>query len=64
MSIGTLQPNVCDVERRSDGSILVRVHSSDRSGRRLPDAVFTFRSGDPQFGHWEQQARACAGAER
>jgi hypothetical protein len=31
------------------------MNSSDRNGRSLPDAVFTFRMGDPQYAHWEQQ---------
>jgi hypothetical protein len=44
-----------DIERRKDGAIIVRMHSSDRNGRSLPDAVFTFRMGDPQYAHWEQQ---------
>jgi hypothetical protein len=44
------------VERRSDGSVLVRVRSADRNGHALPDAVFTFRSGDPQYGFWEERA--------
>ena len=42
----------CDVEHRGDGAILVRVHSDNKNGRRLPDAVFTFRSGDPQYEYW------------
>lgn len=42
----------CDIERRSDGVLLVRVHSSARNGRPLPDAVFTFRQGDPQYEYW------------
>lgn len=45
----------CDVERRRDGVLLVRVHSSGRYGRPLPDAVFSFRRGDPQFEYWEKQ---------
>jgi len=44
-----------DVQRRNDGAVLVRVHSSDRKGRQLPDAVFAFRLGDPQFDYWQQQ---------
>jgi hypothetical protein len=24
-------------------------------GRQLPDAVFTFRPGDPQYEYWQQQ---------
>lgn len=45
------------IERRSDGAVLVRVPSREREGRRLPDAVFAFRSGDPQYGYWEQRLR-------
>ncbi len=44
----------CNVERRSDGAVLVRVHSSRKDGQRLPDAVFTFREGDPQYEYWDQ----------
>lgn len=46
-----------DVERRQDGAVLVRVHSRVVNGRALPDAVFAFRSGDPQFAFWEEQLR-------
>ena len=31
------------------------VHSTDRKGRRLPDAVFAFRLGDPQYNYWEEK---------
>ena len=41
-----------DVERGSDGNVLVRVHSCAGDGRELPDAVFTFRRGDPQYDFW------------
>ncbi len=46
----------CAFQRCRDGSVLVRVHSYDRSGRPLPDAVFTFRPGDPQYKYWSQRA--------
>jgi hypothetical protein len=49
--------NSWDIERRKDGAMIVRMHSSARDGRNLPDAVFTFRTGDPQFSFWEQQWR-------
>lgn len=53
--------DVWRVERRNDGALLVRVRS--RQGNRLPDAVFSFRSGDPQYYYWEerflQQQTAC-----
>ena len=42
-----------DVDRRQDGAVLVSVHSSDGQGEPLPDAVFTFRDGDPQHSFWE-----------
>lgn len=48
--------DACDVERYGDGTVLVRVHSNDRSGQTLPDAVFTFRLGDPQYGYWAARA--------
>ncbi len=42
------------LEGRADGAILVRIPS--RPGPdRLPDAVFTFRPGDPQYRRWEQR---------
>jgi hypothetical protein len=45
------------LERRHDGAILVRVPSArtDSTGERLPDAVFSFRDGDPQFSVWSQR---------
>ncbi len=49
--------NSWDVQRRHDGAVLVRVHSCDRQGRQLPDAVFAFRLGDPQYDYWERQLR-------
>ena len=52
-----------DVERRSDGAVLVRVHSRPYQGQPLPDAVFAFRSGDPQYAYWEQQLRMREGSE-
>jgi hypothetical protein len=51
----SMDSNSWDIERRGDGAVIVRMHSSDRLGRSLPDAVFTFRTGDPQFSYWEQQ---------
>jgi hypothetical protein len=48
---------VWDVERRQDGAVLVRVRSRQVNGRALPDAVFAFRLGDPQFSFWEEQLR-------
>ncbi len=52
----TLAPDCWDVESHDGGTVLVRVHSSDRCGNPLPDAVFTFRRGDPQYEYWARQA--------
>ncbi len=51
-----MAPDACDVERYGDGRVLVRVHSCDCNGRELPDAVFTFRLGDPQYSYWAAKA--------
>ncbi len=51
-----------EVERRDDGAVLVRVHSCNRQGRQLPDAVFAFRPGDPQYDYWERQLLDCVPA--
>jgi hypothetical protein len=53
----TLPADSWEVQRRNDGAVLVRVHSCDRHGRKLPDAVFSFRLGDPQYDYWERQFR-------
>jgi hypothetical protein len=46
------------VERRpTDGAVIVRVASCDRGPETLPDAVFTFRLGDPQYQYWEDLLR-------
>lgn len=51
-----------NVERRSDGAVLVRVPSRPESGRALPDAVFAFRAGDPQYHYWDEQLRQREGS--
>jgi hypothetical protein len=53
----TMVPDCWDVEPQDDGTVLVRVHSTDRSGSPLPDAVFSFRRGDPQYEYWAEQLR-------
>ena len=50
-------PDTCELELRGDGAVLVRVRSQAVNGRSLPDAVFAFRVGDPQYSYWEQQLR-------
>lgn len=50
-------PDTCELELRQDGAVLVRVRSQPVNGRTLPDAVFAFRVGDPQYSYWEQQLR-------
>lgn len=41
------------LERRADGAVLVRVPSLFRGDHTLPEAVFSFRLGDPQYAYWE-----------
>jgi hypothetical protein len=53
-----LDPERCSLERRGEHVVLVRVRSRAVGGRRLPDAVFTFRAGDPQYAFWAAQLRA------
>jgi hypothetical protein len=43
------------VERRSDGAVVVRVPSCTTVGEAVPEAVFAFRNGDPQYSYWEQR---------
>jgi hypothetical protein len=45
--------DVRSIERRTDGTVIVRVASMDRGPQTLPDAVFSFRAGDPQYAYWE-----------
>jgi len=40
------------VERRGDDMLVVRVRSAGSEEDRLPDAVFSFRCGDPQYAYW------------
>lgn len=50
-----LEPGSWEVERREDGAVVVRVRSAQPGGKPLPDAVFAFRDGDPQYFFWEQK---------
>ncbi|MFM1904391.1 MAG: hypothetical protein RLZZ440_2291 [Planctomycetota bacterium] len=40
------------IEKRGDGALVVRVKSEGPAESRLPDAVFSFRCGDPQYTYW------------
>jgi hypothetical protein len=48
------------IEKRGDGTIVVRVRSDGPEESRLPDAVFSFRSGDPQYAYWLSRLSAAA----
>jgi hypothetical protein len=50
------------VDRRADGAIVGRVPSTGQFGQVLPDAVFAFRSGEPQYSKWARVADS--GVER
>lgn len=49
------------LEQRGDGSIVVRVRSESADGGRLPDAVFSFRCGDPQYAYWLGRLQGAEG---
>lgn len=44
------------IEHRADGSVIVRVPSCDRQGVPLPEAVFAFQPGNPQYQYWRDRA--------
>ena len=46
------------IEKRSDGSLVVRVRSAGPEESRLADAVFSFRCGDPQYAYWLSRLNA------
>jgi hypothetical protein len=52
-----MKPESWTLNRRADGAVLVRVHSRSAGTATLPDAVFSFRAGDPQYRFWERQFR-------
>lgn len=53
-----INPDAYNLERRADGAVVVRVHSRMvASTAKLPDAVFAFRAGDPQYHFWDQLLR-------
>jgi hypothetical protein len=52
-----IDSHALSLERRKDGAVLVRVRSKTDNGPHLPDTVFAFRSGDPQYHYWDQQLR-------
>jgi hypothetical protein len=45
------------IERRSDGAVVVRVPSPRAGDLPIPDAVFAFRQGDPQYIYWDERLR-------
>lgn len=55
--VAETEPLNCLIERRRDGVLIVRVRSRQLSGPPVPDAVFTFRAGDPQYSLWERRFR-------
>jgi len=49
------------IEKRGDGAVVVRVRSEGPEHARLPDAVFSFRCGDPQYAYWLGRLRDRTG---
>ncbi len=52
MDSSPLPEHRLSIEKRGDGAVVVRVRSEGPEGGRLPDAVFSFRNGDPQYAYW------------
>ncbi|MDO4550494.1 MAG: hypothetical protein Q4C96_04515 [Planctomycetia bacterium] len=46
------------IEKQKNGTLIVRMHSQDTEGNKLPDAVFTFRPNDPQYELWLKKYNA------
>lgn len=59
----TMERHSVEVQQRGDGAVLVRMHSRDSGGQPLPDAVFTFRRGDPQYEYWYAKCQEQNAAE-
>ena len=43
------------LERRPDGAVLGTCRSRSHNWLKLPEAVFAFRTGDPQFPYWDEK---------
>ena len=56
----TIPDDRLTIEKRGDGAIVVRVRSEGPEQSRLPDAVFSFRCGDPQYSYWLARLNAHA----
>ncbi len=52
------------IEQRKDGTLVVRVHSANDRGERLPDAKFSFRCGDPQYAYWLSRLQAIGSRDQ
>lgn len=53
-----LESHLVSLEKRVDGAVIVRVRSAGPD--HLPDAVFAFRSGDPQYAYWLRRLQSAA----
>jgi hypothetical protein len=52
MDISSIPDDRITIQKRDDGTLLVRIQSAGEERNRLPDAVFSFRCGDPQYAYW------------
>jgi hypothetical protein len=64
MDSSRIPDNRLSIEKRGDGAVVVRVRSEGPEGARLPDAVFSFRNGDPQYAYWLARLKATAADSR
>ena len=49
---GRMANHTLEVQRGAEGVLLVRVRADRPAQEPLPDAVFSFRIGDPQYSYW------------
>jgi len=61
---GPIPDHLVSIEKRDDGAVVVRVHSDGPNEKRLPDAVFAFRCGDPQYAYWLKRLTAALATEQ
>ncbi|MEI8071063.1 MAG: hypothetical protein WCI09_05715 [Planctomycetota bacterium] len=61
--LGSIPDHLVSIEKRTDGTVVVRMHSDGPNEKRLPDAVFAFRCGDPQYAYWLNRLTATLTAE-
>lgn len=50
-----MSPESYNIKQRKGNVLIVRVFSKPFRGQEIPDTVFTFRPGDPQYELWNKR---------